>query len=239
MTRKSFIACLVLLGTSPLLTAADKPARKLKVVVLMGQSNMVGYAHPSTAWYLTQPMYVPPAKIATIKSETFNSGQFYWQGVHFAHGDTDTYNGTGEALLAESKEIIKLWRSRVYDNFSRAAKASGKKNEWNTEEWGPAPVDETGNFRPHMPVFLHKKIGEPNTATGKVLTLQVDLNRGAGHSRTGFENALSRRCTLLPLSGKRCNREMVPVRQLEERTQIFCSMTLRHRRLPNAAKVSK
>ena len=73
------LACLGLLGTSVLPTAGETAGngKKLKVVVLMGQSNMVGYAHPSTAWYLTQPVYAPPPKVATVKSEGYNSGQFY------------------------------------------------------------------------------------------------------------------------------------------------------------------
>ncbi|NQT18096.1 MAG: hypothetical protein HQ592_00210 [Planctomycetes bacterium] len=134
--------------------------KKLRIVFLMGQSNMVGYAHPCTAWYLTQPIYVPPHKTATVKSKLYNPGQFYWQGVSFARGNSEEYNARGKALLAERKEIIKLWRGRVYANFSRAAKASGKKNEWKTEEWGPAPVDEKGHFRSYMGKFLTKKIAE-------------------------------------------------------------------------------
>ena len=156
------LACLALLVRSESLSAADEPAKKqkLKIVVLMGQSNMVGYADPRTAWYLTQPMYVPPPETATVKSKYYNPGQFYWQGVSFASGDAEEYNVRGQALLAERKEVIKLWRGRVYANFSRAAKASGKKNEWNTEAWGPAPVDETGQFRPYMGAFLTGKIVE-------------------------------------------------------------------------------
>lgn len=143
-------------------SAAETKKQKLKVVILMGQSNMVGYAHPRTAWYLTQPLYVPPSKVTTVKSKDFNQSQFYWQGVNFAKGNSEEYNGKGKELLAEMKGTIKLWRSRVYDNFSRAAKASGKKVEWNTKKWGSAPVDpETqGIKRSLMGPFLHEKIRE-------------------------------------------------------------------------------
>ncbi|MBT3199952.1 MAG: hypothetical protein HN350_08540 [Phycisphaerales bacterium] len=140
---------------------ASKPSagnKKLKIVFLLGQSNMVGYAHPRTAWYLTQPIYTPPAKTATVKSRLYTPSQFYWQGVNFARGDSEEYNARGKALLAERKAIIKLWRGRVYANFSRAAKASGKKNEWNTKEWGPAPVDAKGHFRSYMGKYLTGKI---------------------------------------------------------------------------------
>jgi len=156
------LACLALFVTNASLMAGEKAEnnKKLKVVFLMGQSNMVGYAHPCTAWYLTQPIYVPPPKTATVKSKLYNPGQFYWQGVSFARGNSEEYNARGKLLLAERREIIKLWRGRVYANFSRAAKASGKNNEWKTEEWGPAPVDEKSHFRSYMGKFLTKKIAE-------------------------------------------------------------------------------
>ncbi len=136
------------------LSTAPANSRKLKIVVLMGQSNMVGYAHPRTAWYLTQPVYAPPPKTATVK------GQFYWSGVGFARGDSEEYNARGKALIAERKAIIKLWRGRVYDNFSRAAKASGRKSEWKTEAWGPPPVNADGKFRSNMGRFLSQKLKE-------------------------------------------------------------------------------
>ena len=139
-------------------TKVPTSKKKLKIVVLMGQSNMVGYAHPRTAWYLTRPVYSPPPKVATVKTERYSGGSFYWTSVGFAHGDSEEYNAKGQALLAERKKIIRLWRGRVYGNFSRAAKASGKKNEWNTEEWGPAPVDEKGHFRSYMGKFLAGKV---------------------------------------------------------------------------------
>ena len=110
-----------------LVAAEEEKKQKLKIVFLMGQSNMVGYADPRTAWYLTQPVYAPPAKTATVKSSGYNSGQFYWSGLTFARGDSEEYNAQGKALLEERRAIIKLWRGRVYDNFSRAAIASGKK----------------------------------------------------------------------------------------------------------------
>lgn len=152
------LTCLILLMVGVSLPTVAGEEKKLKIVFLMGQSNMVGYAHPSTAWYLTQPVYAPPPKTATVKSSGYNAGQFYWTGLTFARGDSDEYNARGKALLEERRAIIKLWRSRVYDNFSRAAIASGKKNEWNTEAWGPAPVNPDGHFRPNMPRFLGDKI---------------------------------------------------------------------------------
>jgi hypothetical protein len=162
LSRFLLVCFTLLLGSCSLQSEKKTDNKKLKIVILMGQSNMVGYAHPRTAWYLTQPLYVPPSKVTTVKSKDFNQGQFYWQGVNFAKGNTEEYNSRGKKLLAEMKGTIKLWRSRVYDNFSRAAKASGKKPDWKTKEWGPAPVspETQGINRSLMGPFLHGKIRE-------------------------------------------------------------------------------
>lgn len=152
--------CLTFLSEA---TAEETANKKLKIVFLMGQSNMVGYAHPRTAWYLTQPIYVPPVKTAEVKSEAFNSSQFYWSGLGFARGNSEEFNAKGKALMDERREILTLWRTRVYDNFSREAQAKGKtfeNNDWNTEEWGPAPWDGKSDFRAMMKEFLSKKLSE-------------------------------------------------------------------------------
>jgi len=167
VTRIFYLAALTVFITSCAYTGeiAKVPTnpKKLKVVVLMGQSNMVGYANPRTAWYLTQPLYAPPPKVAEVKSDGYNSSQFYWSGLGFARGNSGEYNAKGPALMAERTAIIKLWRGRVYDNFSRTAKASGKtleKNDWNTEEWGAPPVNADGHFRSNMGSFLGQKLKE-------------------------------------------------------------------------------
>jgi hypothetical protein len=187
-------ACLALFAMCGVLTAAEKAeeAKKLKIVVLMGQSNMVGYAHPSTAWYLTQPLYVPPEKTATVMSKEFNQSQFYWQGVSFARGNSDEYNSRGQELLAEIKGTLKLWRSRVYDNFSRAAKASGKVPEWNTKEWGPAPLDpETqGIRRSLMGPFLHEKIRE--TGVFERIEAYIESPENTLHPRVAIKQIAKR-----------------------------------------------
>lgn len=154
----AFVTASTCLAAEPATT--KKP---LKIVFLMGQSNMVGYAHPSTAWYLTQPLYVPPPKTASVKSEGYDSSQFYWSGLTFARGDSEEFNARGKALIEERKEIISLWRGRVYDNFSRTALSAGKtleKNDWNTEAWGPPPIGDNGDFRSKMSKFLSDKLNE-------------------------------------------------------------------------------
>ena len=147
------LAFLALLGSSAFLTAGEAAGnkQKLKIVFLMGQSNMVGYARPETAWYLTQPMYVPPAKLATYKPRYFDWG-FYWSGVKYAYGDSDEYNAKGEELLAERHASRRLWRQRVYGNFGRNA----TRNDWDEKRWGPPVIPGRKTMEP----FLHKKAEE-------------------------------------------------------------------------------
>lgn len=155
LQRSPFLfVCLALLVTGTLLTAGEEagPKKKLKIVFLMGQSNMVGYSHPLTAWYLTQPMYVPPPETATAKGRTYEQGGFYWSGVSFAQGDSEEYNARGEALMAERSASRRLWRSRIYGNFGRSV----KENNWNYKEWGEPPTGgRAGNV-----AFLEKKAEE-------------------------------------------------------------------------------
>lgn len=144
MQRSIVLTCLALLLTSTAISAAEK---KLKIVFMMGQSNMVGYFHPRTAWYLTQPVYVPGPKTATVKGKYNNWDEFYWAGVCFASGSKE-YNAKGAALIAERTASRQLWRSRFYTNFSQAAREAGKKDEWNYKEWGNPPKGgrELGDF---------------------------------------------------------------------------------------------
>ena len=128
--------------------ASDK--KKLKIVFLMGQSNMVGYSHPSTAWYLTQPMYVPPPETATARSQYYSGDSFYWQGLDFATG-SEEFVARGKALKDERTASRKHWRRLVYGNFGR----NPTRNDW-LPEYGPAP--KTGTK--HMYPFLNKKAEE-------------------------------------------------------------------------------
>ena len=140
--------------TAEAASRAPTNEKKLKIVFLMGQSNMVGYSNPMTAWYLTQPMYVPPPKMALAKSRYYDEGFFYWQGVSFAYG-SDQFNAEGKALLQERKASRAHWRALVYGNFGRNA----TRNDWRPE-YGPAPKTGTKTMYP----FLDKKAarGEPS-----------------------------------------------------------------------------
>ncbi|MDT8390346.1 MAG: sialate O-acetylesterase [Lentisphaeria bacterium] len=156
LRQSLLLPCLALLMASTSLMADDKTEgkQKLKIVLLMGQSNMVGYAHPSTAWYLTQPMYVPPAKTATVHGRYFNWDEFYWSGVRFATGSKE-FVAKGKALLDERGASRKLWRDRVYGD-------TGYNNDWKgwKKEWGPRPGDNGEGWRGDMQNFLHKKAEE-------------------------------------------------------------------------------
>lgn len=136
---KSFLALSTALLTVGSSLAAESDKKPLKVVFMMGQSNMVGYCGATTAWYLTQPIYAPPVKLATVHGPYLNWEEFYWAGIRFASGDSAEYNARGKALLEERDASRKLWRDRVFSNFSREAKAAGKKVEWNEKEWGKPP----------------------------------------------------------------------------------------------------
>lgn len=116
---------------------AETETKPLKIVFMMGQSNMVGYSRPGTAWYLTQPAYVPPEKLGTYKPRFF-TWNHYWSGVNYALG-SEEYMAKGKELVEERSASRKLWRSRIFGNFSREAKEAGKEDEWNYKEWGDPP----------------------------------------------------------------------------------------------------
>lgn len=153
LNRTVLLVCIALLMSFINLNADEKAEKnkKLKIVLLMGQSNMVGYSRPETAWYLTQPMYVPPDKLATYKPRYFDWG-FYWSGVKYAYGDSEQYNAKGKELLEERTASRRLWRQRVYGNFGR----NPSRNDWDEKKWGP-PVKPGGKT---MRPFLHKKAEE-------------------------------------------------------------------------------
>lgn len=134
---KLFIAFFIVLLTAGNSLAAESEKKPLKIVFMMGQSNMVGYAKPDTAWYVTQPAYVPPAELGTYKPRFF-TWNHYWSWVRYAYG-SEEYMAKGEALMEERRASRKLWRSRIFGNFSREAKASDKKDEWDHEAWGDPP----------------------------------------------------------------------------------------------------
>jgi hypothetical protein len=134
---RSFLAISIALLTAGSGLAAESEKKPLKIVFMMGQSNMVGYSRPGTAWYLTQPAYMPPAELGSYKPRFF-TWNHYWSGVNYALG-SEEYIAKGQELIEERSASRKLWRSRIFGNFSRAAVEAGKKDEWNYKEWGDPP----------------------------------------------------------------------------------------------------
>jgi len=163
-------------------TAGEQAAvkGKLKIVFLLGQSNMVGYSAPGTAWYLTQPMYVPPPKTATARSRYYDGGYFYWQGVSYAYG-SEEFNARGKALLEERRASRSRWRALVYGNFGRHP----TRNDW-LPEYGPAPKTGTKTMYP----FLDKKAEEEGIHKRMVEHIESPENKL--HPRVAFEQ-LSKR----------------------------------------------
>lgn len=140
-------ACLMSL-TAPVSDGGEAGAKvkkeKLQIVFLLGQSNMVGMSDVRTAWYLTQPQYVPPRELARHKSEIFDWSNLYWQGVRTFEGPQGMKDQLLE-LLDERRSSRDTWRQRI--------KGSGP---WNEAEWGPKP--EGG--RDTVYAFLDKKAVE-------------------------------------------------------------------------------
>ncbi|MEM7391833.1 MAG: sialate O-acetylesterase, partial [Verrucomicrobiota bacterium] len=121
-----------------------------------------------TAWYLTQPMYVPPPATAEVKSRYYNGDYFYWQGLDFAVGSSAAFNAGGKALKAERTASRAHWRKLVYGNFGRNA----TRNDW-LPEYGPAPKTGTKTMYP----FLDKKAEEEGIYKRMVEHIESPENR--------------------------------------------------------------
>ncbi len=128
-------------------SAAPTPLKKekLQIVFCFGQSNMVGLADVKTAWYLTQPQYVPPREACLTKSRYFD-WNFYWSGANY-------YEGPRKAELAQlvdAREKSRMkWRQRVRGDNGVP---------WDEAAWGPKPDQKGG--RSVMYAFLDKKAEE-------------------------------------------------------------------------------
>ena len=116
---------------------------KLQIVFCFGQSNMVGLAAVPTAWYLTQPQYIPPRE-ATVKKTRYFDWNFYWSGVRYYQGPK---KAQAEALVYERRASRMKWRQRING-------ANGIK--WDEAAWGKHPGKGRGNVYP----FLDQKAEE-------------------------------------------------------------------------------
>lgn len=149
MQRHPFLSTRALLGALFLLpahpgVAAEAPLKKekLQIVICLGQSNMVGVADVKTAWYLTQPQYVPPREPCLAKSRFFD-WNFYWSGVRYYQGPR---KAELDALVDAREKSRMKWRQRVKG-------ANGI--QWDEAAWGPKPKE--GGGRTTMYAFLDEK----------------------------------------------------------------------------------
>ena len=133
----TFAALLLIPSVCP---AAETPIKKekLQIVFCFGQSNMVGLADPSTAWYLTQPQYVPPREPLEEKTRFFD-WNFYWSGVRYYEGPR---KAELDALVDARRDSRILWRQRINGELP-----------WNEAEWGKKP----GEGRSNAYAFLDEK----------------------------------------------------------------------------------
>lgn len=116
---------------------------KLQIVFCFGQSNMVGLADVSTAWYMTQPTYIPPREASLLKPRYFD-WNFYWSGIRYYKGPR---KAEAEALVDERRASRTKWRQRLNG-------VGGI--EWNEAAWGKHPGEGRGNVYP----FLDRKAEE-------------------------------------------------------------------------------
>lgn len=124
--------------------AEEAPIKKekLQIVFCFGQSNMVGVADVKTAWYLTQPQYVPPREACLTKSRFFD-WNFYWSGVRYYEGPR---KAELDALVDAREKSRMKWRQR----------AKGVNGiQWDEATWGKKPSE--GGGRATMYAFLDEK----------------------------------------------------------------------------------
>jgi hypothetical protein len=101
-------------------------------------------ADVKTAWYLTQPQYVPPRDLSLKKSRFFD-WSLYWAGLR-------TFKGPEEM----KRQLDDLYHERRSSRMKWRQRAGGVHGPWKTEEWGPKPK----GGRKHMYPFLDGKAEE-------------------------------------------------------------------------------
>lgn len=137
------VVALVTACTTLSSAAAEKVKKeKLQIVFCLGQSNMVGLAAVPTAWYMTQPQYVPPREATILKTQYFD-WNFYWSGARYYQGPKKQELVD---LVQERRDSRMKWRQRIRG-------ADGV--EWK-KEWGEKPKSGRSNVY----AFLDQKAEE-------------------------------------------------------------------------------
>ncbi len=120
------VPAVALVATCATLTTTAAAAEKIKkeklqIVFCFGQSNMVGLAAVPTAWYMTQPQYVPPREATVVKTRYFD-WNFYWTGARYYQGP----NKQELVDLVQARRDSRMkWRQRI-----RGANGVVWKKEW-------------------------------------------------------------------------------------------------------------
>lgn len=151
-TKLCFLTLLFALGSPLHAEEAAKPSdQPLKIVFLLGQSNMVGMAKVDTAWYLTQPQYQPPIEAMVKRSKTYDWTDLYWAGIQYFDGAKEDKDRIGE-LMNERSRLRSLWRSRIRGNagpwqesWGKEPKLTGGRNV--VDAWLNERVTEAGIFK--------------------------------------------------------------------------------------------
>lgn len=132
LLRTLSAAALVTVSSTLFASAAEKTKKeKLQIVFCFGQSNMVGLAAVPTAWYMTQPQYVPPREATVVKSRYFD-WNFYWSGARYYQGP-------------KKQELLDLVDARRDSRMKWRQRIKGVNGvEWK-QEWGEKPKPGRSN----------------------------------------------------------------------------------------------
>lgn len=152
LTKLFSLSLLFALGSPLYAEDTAKPSdQPLKIVFLLGQSNMVGMAKIDTAWYLTQPQYQPPREAMVKRSKTYDWTDLYWAGVQHFDGAKEDKDRL-DVLMKERSRLRSMWRSRVRGNagpwqesWGKEPKLAGGRNA--VDEWLNERVAEAGIFK--------------------------------------------------------------------------------------------
>ena len=131
-------ACTTLTATA----AETIKKEKLQIVFCFGQSNMVGLAAVPTAWYMTQPQYVPPRGATVLKTRYFD-WNFYWSGARYYQGP-------------KKQELVDLVQARRDSRMKWRQRVGGRNGIVWKKEWGEKPKSGRSNVY----AFLDQKAEE-------------------------------------------------------------------------------
>jgi hypothetical protein len=131
MFKNLFILALFLcLNFSYADTAAKKTKKRLQIVFMFGQSEMVGQAKVSGAFYMLQPPAVPPRDI-TLNAHKglihqINAAYLYWRAMEAYDGPADKKKKLLQ-LTVERSKFRPQFKKQVLDSMKKDGNFRGKK----------------------------------------------------------------------------------------------------------------